>query len=386
MLGFTVTSLALYAFFPTTIAQSDIVLPQGTGPFHTSFINEEWVDPSRPDPFNSSHLRRIMISRFDPVLPSDCRLKKAPYMTPVTAAVEDDILSEYDYPRGLWKRFVLEVCDEKLLPAKHKGKRPWPLALFSPGLNTTRLFSNHLVQEISSHGFTVISMDHPYDTDVVEFPNGDVAIGGRVQKPANGSTASVEHALEVRAQDASFVLDRLGIGAEVDDRVVMFGHSFGGAAAATALRNDQRFRGGLNLDGIMFGPVLNSSLGTPSRPQTFMLWGSDGHSSSTDPSWTQFWTSLNGSAYIDYKKEFTITNSSHGSYWDLNVLVDLVGIRDELSETAKLLIGPIPGARVWEIMGRYVPAFFWYVLGSMEEDEVLKGKSEEFPEVLMLGE
>ncbi|KAF2683205.1 alpha/beta-hydrolase [Lentithecium fluviatile CBS 122367] len=352
------------------LSQPPIPLPQGTGRYSISLTNQEWTDPTRPDPFNQSHPRRIMTSRFDPVPPSQCHSKQVPYMPPTTAAVEDEILAAYGYPKGLWARFVQE---EK-----------WPLALFSPGLNTTRFFSNHLAQEIASHGFTVISMDHPYDTDVVEFPNGDVVFGGRVEWPANGSTASVEHALEVRAKDASFVLDRLGIGRSEEQRAVMFGHSFGGAAAATALLNDGRFRAGINIDGTMFGPVLNYSLGTLSRPQAFMLFGSDGHSSFTDPSWSQFWAALNGSANVDYKKEFSITKSVHGSYWDLNILVDIAGIREELSEMAKLIIGPVPGKRVWEVMGRYAPAFFRFALRLEEEDRVLRGEDGDFPDVVLL--
>ena len=370
----------------TVFAQDAIVLPRGTGPYLTSLSNEEWVDTARLDPFNSSHVRRIMVSRFDPVLPSLCRFETVPYLTPVTAATEDEILAEYDYPRGLWKRFVHESCKKTNVRGRRQENREkkWPLALFSPGLNTTRLFSSHFAQEIASHGFTVITMDHPYDTDVVEFPNGDVIFGGRVQKPENGSTASVDNALEVRAKDASFVLDHLGISRDCAEKAVMFGHSFGGAAAATTLLNDKRFRAGINIDGLMFGPVLNASLGTANSPQAFALWGSEGHTSVADSTWTAFWNSLNNSAYVDYKKEFTVTNSAHGSYWDLNILVDLAGIREGLSETAQLLIGPIPGKRIWEIMGRYVPSFFWFTLGLKVEDEALKGEVGEFPEVRIL--
>jgi pimeloyl-ACP methyl ester carboxylesterase len=381
------TMYALLMFFGCAVAfaQDAIVLPRGTGPYSTSLAIEEWIDTTRPDPFNATHLRRIMISRFEPVPSSRCRFEQVPYMAPITAAVEDEILADYDYPTGLWKRFVLEVCKEKgVMGKRERIKKKWPLALFSPGLNTTRLFSSHFAQEIASHGFTVITIDHPYDTDIVEFPNGDVIFGGRVQKPENGSTESVDHALEVRAQDASFVLDRLRVSNEGGEKVVMFGHSFGGAAAATALLRDKRFRAGINIDGIMFGPVLNTTLGRATSPQAFALWGSEGHTTITDPSWTQFWSSLTNSAYVDYKKEFTVTSGGHGSYWDLNVLVDVAGIREGLSTTAMKLIGPIPGSRMWEIMGRYIPAYFWYVLGLKGEDQVLRDGGSEFPEVKIL--
>jgi predicted dienelactone hydrolase len=102
-----------------------------------------------------------MLSRFDPVPVSRCNLEQVQYMANVTAAAEDEILGDYGWSRGLLDRFVLEVCKEKY-PVE-SGERKWPLALFSGGLNTTRLFYSHLAQEIASHGFTVITIDHPYD-------------------------------------------------------------------------------------------------------------------------------------------------------------------------------------------------------------------------------
>ncbi|KAF1848834.1 uncharacterized protein K460DRAFT_276786 [Cucurbitaria berberidis CBS 394.84] len=376
-----VLAFLLLASTTKAVDNATLVLPQGTGPFGVSYHEFELVDSSRVDPFNASHVRRIMVSRLDPVQKSKCKLTKIPYFLPEVARVQDEILTGYDYPTGLWSRFNLEVC--KPSKTQHSGSGDnFPIALFGPGLNTTRLFYSSLAQEVASHGFTVLTIDHPYDTDVVVFPNGDVIYGGRVTSPnkANGSTTSVEHALQVRAQDASFVLDTLG----TKKPAAIFGQSFGGAAAATSMLNDKRFRAGINFDGFMFGPVLKTPLGSPIHPQAFMLWGSDGLNSSSEPSWTAFWDTQSKAPYVDYKKEFSIVNSTHSSYWDLNLLVDVAGIRGNLSETAQYLISPVHGPRVYEILGRYVSAFFWRALGLKKEDEVLRGKNGKFPEVKLL--
>jgi hypothetical protein len=50
-----------------------------------------------------------------------------------------------------------------------------------PGLNTTRLLYSVLAQEVASQGFTVITLNHPFDTDIVEFPDRFVAYGGDVK-------------------------------------------------------------------------------------------------------------------------------------------------------------------------------------------------------------
>ncbi|KAF2124111.1 hypothetical protein P153DRAFT_379666 [Dothidotthia symphoricarpi CBS 119687] len=325
------------------VVSATFTLPQGSGPYHSSLTIYELTDTSRLDPFNATHLRRLMISRFDPILAEQCSLITTPYFSPATAAEENQILAEYDYPP---------------------------------------IFDDFNLEEIASHGFVVITIDHPYDVDVVEFPDGTVIYGGRVDKPTANSSASVEHALEVRARDVSFVLDTLG--SKLGDDVVMFGHSFGGAAVATSMLRDRRISAGVNLDGIMFGPVLQLGLGNASLPWPFVLWGSDGHDSSTDESWGLFWSALGSSMSAGYRKEFTITDSAHGSYWDLNVLVDVAGIREELSETAQWLIGPLPGSRVWETLGRYLSSYFLFALGKVPEDGILKGPSDEFPEVSIL--
>jgi hypothetical protein len=361
------------------MAEASFILPQGTGPYQTSLTISELVDDSRQDPFNTTHVRRLMISRFDPVPTNSCTLTTVPYFTPATAAAENDILASYDYPR-IFDDFALQVCVQTNTSSARNAT--FPIALYSPGLNTTRLFGSSIAQELASHGFTTITIDHPYDVDVVEFPDGTVIYGGSVSKPTANSSASVDMALEVRAADVSFVLDSLALCPDAD--VVMFGQSFGGAAVATSMLRDARIKAGVNVDGIMFGPVLDVGLGTASPPRPFVLWGSDGHNTTEDASWAKFWTALNTTESASYKKEFSIVNSSHSSHWDLNILVDVAGIRDELSETAGYLIGPGPASRLWEIMGRYLSSYFLFALGKEAEDEILKGPSESFPEVVLI--
>jgi hypothetical protein len=368
----------------------EYILPQGTGPYRSHLQVLELVDHKRLDPYNTTHVRRLMVSIFTPVSASTCHLTKTLYMPPVIALTEDEILAEYGYPKGLWSRFVLQVCNchpATTIFDDGNHRRKFPLALFSPGLNTTRLFYSSLAQEIASQGFIVVTIDHPYDVDVVQFPNGDVIYGGVIIPPRqpNDSTTSVEHALEVRAQDVSFVLDTLKV--EDEGEALMFGQSFGGAASATSMLRDKRIRAGANIDGAMFGPVLSVPLGSPTQKQAYLLWGSDGHNSSSDAGWGQFWDTLGKAeheGFVDYRKEMSISKSVHGSYWDLNILVDVAGVRENLSDEALMLIGPIEGARIWKILGKYLSSFFDYALGRRSEYVGFKRPIREFPEVVLV--
>jgi pimeloyl-ACP methyl ester carboxylesterase len=76
--------------------------------------------------------------------------------------------------------------------------------------------------------------------------------------------SSIYHALDIRMNDVSFVLDTLGLTYDIGTpKAVMFGHSFGGATTAAAMMNDTRLRGGVNLDRLLFGGVINAGLGRP---------------------------------------------------------------------------------------------------------------------------
>lgn len=71
---------------------------------------------------------------------------------------------------------------------------------------------------------------------------------------------SVYHALDIRMNDISFVLNTWGFqyDATPNASALIFGYSFGGAAAAAGMLNDTRLRGGVNLDGELFGGVINA--------------------------------------------------------------------------------------------------------------------------------
>lgn len=202
----------------TTLAQ---VFPSPGGPFQVQWENKELVDADRVDPFNASHSRRMMISHFTPVAGKHCtRTCRVPYMPEQIATIEDDILTfafgDYGWPQGLLNGLELDVCCRVSKLAK---ARKFPTVLFGTGLNTTRLWYTDFAMEVASLGYQVIVMDHPYETDVVLFPDGEIIFGGSVPNDPNNLTA-LEFGLDVRNSDVSFVLDTLKV-----RKTVYFGHS-----------------------------------------------------------------------------------------------------------------------------------------------------------------
>lgn len=370
-------------------ANDELLLPKGRGPYGVSLQNFELVDHSRPDPWNNSHPRKTMVSWFEPVSSYQCQAILVPYMTPATAKVESTIYT--GYPADLWSRFRLQLCQASGVSSGREW-RDWsghshhhqhrPVVVFEPGGGTSRLFYSLLPQELASHGFTVITIDHPYESDVVEFADGSIILADpSIVYPTGPNDTEyfpgLARMLDIRADDISFVLDTFNL-----TKVGAAGHSFGGAATATTMRKDSRIKAGLNLDGAMFGSVVNAGLDGV-EPRWYVLWGSTDHNTTSpyqlDWGWTEFWDAI---AQEDvWAREFTVHGSKHSGYWDLNVLVDVAGLPRDLLGPA---VGSVNGSRMWDILGTYLSAYFRFALGETPEDDILQTPDLQFPEVEIL--
>ncbi|CAH0056365.1 unnamed protein product [Clonostachys solani] len=363
-------TVALAAAVSVAVAE---VFPPPGGPFHVSLEHSELVDESRQDPFNSTHARRMMITRFKPVPKKHCKkLCNVPYMTPEVAKVEDEILGPYlegivESPGDMLLGLQLEVCCEvqKTAPAK-----VFPKILFGTGLNTTRSFYFGTVQQIASMGYEIVLMDHPYETDVVQFPNGDLIFGGHIGRDVE-DLEDIVFGLEVRTQDVKFVLDTFGI-----EKTVYIGQSYGGASAAAALLNETRLVAGVNLDGALWGNVQHTGVDRP-----FLSFGSVGHNSSfeSDPSWANFFGAMETNHSQVWNKELSVLDSIHGAYYDFSIIGDVTGLR----EKSVSFFGKITGERMDKILREYLNDFIQFtLLGGCEG--LLSGPSTEFEDVLFI--
>jgi pimeloyl-ACP methyl ester carboxylesterase len=350
---------------PTLLLASVIPLPEGL--FSVQKTDSELVDEHRRDPFEDSHARRLMVSHFHPVPRCSCKkVCKTQYMPDFVAKVEDEILVDYlsglEWPTHLLATLEVESCCE-VAAADTEPPATFPTVLFGSGFNTTRLFYTATAMQLASMGYEVYTIDHPYETDIVEFPNGDVIFGGRIN-----DTADYEFGLDVRTQDVSFILDTLGIA-----KTVYIGHSYGGASAAMALINETRIVGGANLDGILYGRVQDMGV---SRP--FLTFGSAGHNTTSEPSWTRFFSTMTKNHPDVWTRELSVANSAHGSYWDMPLIGDITGLSAN-EELVRIFFGGVRGQRMMEIVREYLSDFIDFCLGG--DEGLLARESAKYPEV-----
>lgn len=306
------------------------------------------TDSSRIDPFSKDgRPRSIVISTYTPV--PNCRRKNlSSYMPPATSQFLGAKFGAYGIPNNTFDPLTLSTCHE-FSSSKNCAKGSYPIVLFSPALGTSRLLYSNLLQNIASTGYFVLSVDHPYDADIVTFPNGTSIIGVDIPD------SSLEDALATRVADMQFLNSQLsGLLSlpkeSLEGKTAIIGHSFGGAAAASTLATNPSLRGGLNLDGSMFGDVLKDGISKP-----FLLLGHDNKTRATDPSWEKIWPKLSG-----WKRELEVKGTQHYAFSDLPAIAVVSGFGE--SPVIQQVLGTVEGGKMTKITTDIVVAFLDFLL------------------------
>jgi predicted dienelactone hydrolase len=370
-----VSDTARAASAPAAIS---LTLPAPTGPHHIGTVSLHLVDRTRTDPFvPGNRVREIMIQVWYPA--STVRgYPTAPWLSAGAVA-------HFEESQGLPTGAVR-------LPATHghvdaptePGRRP--VLVYSPAFEADRGFATAQVEDLASHGYVVVTIDHTHDASEVEFP------GGRVETTtiADADDQTLAQAVAVRAADARFVIDQLtainagrnpdaehrplpsGMRGAFDlARIAIFGHSLGGATAAAAVHDDQRFRAGVNMDGTLFGTA-----GPAGSDRPFLLLSSDHPTIPEDPTWDTLFAQHRGPIL-----ELRLAASAHLSFNDGQALFP------QLARTLGLdadglaqLIGTIDPGRSVAIQRTYLRAFFDRWLRHRHQP-LLEGPSRRYPEV-----
>ncbi|EAW19349.1 PAF acetylhydrolase family protein [Aspergillus fischeri NRRL 181] len=381
MLNLSAKHLMFAALFTQLLLNSNAVSFPGTvGPYNTSIATTQLIDHHRLDPYAPTpQPRTLMISLFHPVPPAACCPSLTSYMDPITATFEDEQYAQTGIPAGAFGSLTLQTCKPYTNPTSSgrvKGPK-FPLVLFSPGLGNTRLLHSVMAQQLSSTGYIVVTVDHPYDAGIVTFPDNTTILAANIT-----TDNQIVDDLNIRVRDVSFVLDQLhrpsvisklipGQTCGLDtSKVGIYGHSLGGATAAEAMLSDSRLKGGINLDGSFFGSVINRGLDKP-----FMIMAHEGKNLTTDVTWGALWPKLKGT-----RRRFMINGSTHGTFTDLAQAADIVGLREEFPTQAAAFLGSIDGGRALQVIATYTSRFFDFVLKG-KKVELLDMSSKEFPEV-----
>ncbi|GAA2519910.1 alpha/beta hydrolase family protein [Winogradskya humida] len=337
-----------------------LTLPRPTGPFPVGTVPMRLVDRSRPDPVaGAGHFRELMVSVWYPARDVS-GFPRAPWLLP---AVLRELLAD----AGFAPDAVLAPWTSGHAGAPvRRSSGGLPVVLFSHGAHDHRADSTVVVQELASHGYAVVTVDHTYDA-FSEFPDGRVIV------PVGDPVLLARDF----ADDLLFLVDTIGrggLGPALDPRRIgVFGWSKGATAAALTMIEDRRVLAGLSFDGPML-PVITADLDRP-----FMLMTAE-YTRDAAPSVAEFWSRLRG-----WRLDVRAEGAVHSSYVDYQVLYpQLAGVVGMGDEQLAALIGTLDPGRAVRIQQAYPLAFFDRHLRGLREG-LLDGPSRVFPEVVFPG-
>lgn len=354
-------ALASVASPPAPARAIDLPAPTVGRPVGTTSLH--LVDHGRLDPFAPvPGPRELMVQLWYPARGTAGR-PRAPYTTPgVAAAIERNL------PLDPGTLALVRPTARADAPAR---PGPLPLLLLGHGRGGVRGNCTALAEELAAHGYLVAAVDHTYDAAAVEFPDGRLVRGVLPEDPPDWDAADRKE-IGARVDDLRFVTDELTGGRlpfRVDEeRIGVLGHSTGGAAAAEALRRDQRLRIGLDLDGGLFGsPVPELGLDRP----FLLLTALDDHDT-----W-QRWREHQHA----WGRQLRTLGAGHLGFTDLPHTAAPGHLADHLpADTYASLFGTLAPARATALTRGYVRAFADHFLRGRPAP-LLDGPSPRHPEI-----
>ena len=151
----------------------------------------------------------------------------------------------------------------------------FPVILFGPMWGGSRVQNTALAEDLASHGYIVVAVDHPFNAALVATTGGVIesdrqeALNVGTGSSAAGVEAAWAKELGIWVADDEFVLHQLSLMNEPGalngfpwgtprmdlTRIGAVGHSFGGSSSIALLGIDPRVKSAVNMDGWTFNAI-----------------------------------------------------------------------------------------------------------------------------------
>ncbi|WP_285501122.1 hypothetical protein [Actinokineospora sp. NBRC 105648] len=301
------------------------VFPELSGDFAVGTRVLQWTDPDRPETFTTDpqDRRTVVAQLWYPAKNSSADVPRAQYLgrdEDEARTVSEALAQGVGLPGFLFDGVPLARTHAIPDAPVAGGGGRFPIVLFSPGSSGVRTQNTAWAEELASHGYVVVALDHPYDSAAVVLADGRTITSATVSTGDRGEDDRLaDDWTAIRAADLGFALTRLegldrGDGADPlagrldTGRVAATGHSMGGAAALQAARHDHRFDAVIDLDGYPRGS-LSPDLGQPTLALTQAI------TPDTDPRYVpQLTDVLTRGTATNYR--LTIPGAAHLTFMD----------------------------------------------------------------------
>ncbi len=249
------------------MAQEKIQLPRPTGSYNVGMSTHFLKDISRHH--NDEKSRPLLVHIYYPSV--EIQKEYPPYLSDTMHLYKEKLAHTY-------KKEDLEYLDgirDWAMPDAPIDAEncPFPVLFFSPGFFMAAQLYSSLIEEMASHGYVVVAINHTDACWPVMFPDGSSPVilpelANIFSNKERSCMQTFDMTQETWIKDVEFVLSWLRnqpLTKSLDlSRMGIFGHSFGGSTAIEAARQYETFRAVVNLDGLLFGPNWDKPFETPS--------------------------------------------------------------------------------------------------------------------------
>ena len=376
---------------PKTLPVFELPKPTGTYKVGSQYIHLK-TDRKEVITENPNDKRELMIKVWYPAtIKSEA---KEPYLN------EGDRISfaaKYGLPKSTFNYLNYVKTNTYLEPEVFNEK--FPVLIFSHGSYSKASGYYAIIEEIVSHGYIVLNINHTYESTGTLFPDGSIKLYNQEydkkyisnqkmaelawkmqQDYANATTekerfSASDFALKNYiaatiskrwSKDISSVIDKIEVWNKSSflanhlevSKIGVFGHSQGGTSVGQTILDDKRVSAGANLDGIQWGSMIDTLLTKP-----FISISSDWKH--PHPSYNKY-AYRNGSTAVFYDAK--IKNSGHASFMDIPLMINIPTLNEA---------GTINPKEAYQIINETVVSFFDNHLKNKEND-LLKLK-EKYP-------
>jgi dienelactone hydrolase len=392
----TLRALALFAALATAVLllatwiehRAPIELPTPTGSFAVGRSSFYWLEGVRAEEFAPvpGSKRELVVWIWYPA--GAAKGSRAEYLPlPWREALRRNggVLMTDFLTRDLAQVRVHSIENAGLAP----DQRRYPVVILRAGSAALVTGYTALAEDLASHGYIVVGPDAAYRTTIVVRPDGRVISRSpksnlELLSPSERVRLAA-HLMSMWSEDIGFVIGQLAKLDAADpaarftgrldlDHLGVVGHSLGGATAAHFCHEDARCKAGIDLDGRLFGPVIQQGL---RQPFMFVL---EDHDRVSDPTGREILADIQ-SVYarlpVDSRLRIALRGSNHFSFSD-QILLKSQLLLGMMRHTG--VVGSLEGRRGLRITADYLSSYFDVYLKG-EPRTVLDSLARKYPEV-----
>lgn len=265
----------LFCFYLSPLfSQSDgiITLPTPTGPYCVGTKAISFKDEDRTMP-NTSASREWLVQAFYPAICSGTSSSSYPYMP---GTLKDGIIDN---------NIVMAHAKPNAEMSPPKEQEDFPTLFFIPGLGQTRQSYTIICEELASHGYVILSLDQPYNSNFVKFPDGTTITPTlwdtiKIPRDRDYRYAYYDRMMVQAMGDIDYLLDKLiplktiHLPHLSTKKIGVMGHSFGGNVAHSIGFQNKEINVILDIDSKITDRPINGKKGIPenrySKPVLFI--------------------------------------------------------------------------------------------------------------------